>query len=256
MWALVTDNTITKTLNNPKGLIIDDIQYSRKIFSLWSVSEKEAKGIYEVVFNDTNKKDEEYYTNTNQSFAFADGVVTASYGSATAKAHADTLFTAQDESDGKGTEGEVAAEGLKTKKIRNIKQQAASELARTDWYIVRKADAGTAVPSAITTHRAAVRTKCAEMETAITNAADEPALKTLTVNVPDPRSTALPVKFPKTTVATFDAVTDAVIVKSVTSILIVATAKSPSAAPVTVTSSAASLPSSMLPQSFVSEPCR
>jgi hypothetical protein len=45
--------------------------------------------------------------------------------------------------------------------------------------VVRKADAGTAVPSSITTHRAAVRTKCAEMETAITNAADTPALETL-----------------------------------------------------------------------------
>ena len=35
------------------------------------------------------------------------------------------------------------------------------------------------MPSSITTHRAAVRTKCAEMETAITNAADTPALETL-----------------------------------------------------------------------------
>ena len=181
MWAIVTDNTITKLLNNPKRLIIDDIQYSRKIFSLWSVSEKEAKGIYEVVFNNTNKKDEEWYINTNQSFAFADGVVTASFGSATAKAHADTLFTAQDEIDGKGTEGEVAVRGLKYNLIKTVKAQAASELTRTDWYITRKADAGTAVPSAITTHRAAVRTKCAEMETAITNAADTPALAALYV---------------------------------------------------------------------------
>jgi len=86
---------------------------------------------------------------------------------------------AQDESDGKGTEGEVAVEGLKTIKIREIKKQAAGELAKTDWYVVRKADAGTAVPSAITTHRAAVRTKAAEQETAITNAADTPALETL-----------------------------------------------------------------------------
>jgi hypothetical protein len=179
MWAIVTDNTITKLLNNPKGLIIDDIQYSRKIFSLWSVSEKEAKGIYEVVFNNTNKKDETYYTNTNQSFAFADGVVTASYGSATAKAHADTLWTAQDEIDGKGIEGEVATRGLKYNLIQTVKAQAAGILQDTDWYIVRNADAGTAVPSAITTHRAAVRTKCAEMETAITNAADTPALETL-----------------------------------------------------------------------------
>ena len=176
MWALITDNTITKILNNPKGLIIDDIQYSRKIFSLWSKSEREAKGIYEVVFNNTNKKDEEYYTNTNQSFAFADGVVTASYGSATAKAHADRNAT-----DGDGVELDpvVVIKGLKTIRIENIKTQAASELARTDWYIVRKADAGTSVPSAITNHRAAVRTKCAEMETAITNASDTPAIETL-----------------------------------------------------------------------------
>ena len=179
MWAIIKNNEITKTLNNPKSMIIDNIQYSRKIFSLWSKSEREAKGIYEVVFDNTNKKDEAYYTNTNQSFAFADGVVTASYGSATAKAHADTLYTAQDEIDGKGTEGGVAVEGLKTKLIRTVKQQAASELANTDWYIVRKADADTAIPSAITNHRAAVRTKCASMETAITNASNTAAIETL-----------------------------------------------------------------------------
>ena len=180
MWALVTDNTITKIINNPKGLTIDDIQYSRNIFSFrWSNEEREAIGLYEVVFDNTNLKDQEYYTNTNQTFAFADGAVTASYGSATAKALADTLFTAQDEIDGKGTEGEVKVKGLKTKKIRIIKQQAASELARTDWYIVRKADANTAVPSAITNHRAAVRTKCAAMETLVTNASNTAAIETL-----------------------------------------------------------------------------
>ena len=179
MWALVEDSTITKIINNPKAMVIGDTRHSRKIFSLWSVAEKEAIGLYEIVFDNTNKKDEAYYTNTNQSFAFAGGVVTASYGSATARPHADTLWTAQDEIDGKGTEGEVAVEGLKTKLIRTVKQQAAGELQNTDWYITRKADAGTAVPSAIATHRAAVRTKCAEMETAITNAADTPALETL-----------------------------------------------------------------------------
>ena len=186
MWALVTDNTITKTLNNPKGLIIDDIQYSRKIFSLWSVSEKEAKGIYEVVFNNTNKKDEAYYTNTNQSFAFADGVVTASYGSATAKAHADA--NAVDE-DGDELDPVVVIPGLKTKLIRTLKSQAASILAQTDWYIVRKADANTAVPSAVTTYRAAVRTKSGEMETIIDNASDVDALATLYNHTEQPDGT-------------------------------------------------------------------
>ena len=180
MWALIEDGSITKLINNPKAMVIDNIQYSRNIFSFrWTNAEREAIGLYEVVFNNTKKKDEEYYINTNQSFAFADGTVTASYGDATAKAHADTLYTAEDEDNGVGTEGEVKIKGLKTLKIENTKKQAASELERTDWYIVRKADAGTSVPSAITNHRAAVRTKCASMETAITNASNTAAIETL-----------------------------------------------------------------------------
>ena len=74
-------------------------------------------------------------------------------GSATAKAHADTLWTQQDSDDGDLPDdkevGDVKVEGLKTQLIRTIKQQAAGILQDTDWYIVRKADAGTAVPSAI-----------------------------------------------------------------------------------------------------------
>ena len=113
---------------------------------------------------DTSKrKDEQWYINTDVTFSFGSGKVTGTYGDATAKAHADTLITAQDESNGLGTEGEVKTEGLKTQLIRTVKQQAAGILQDTDWYITRKADAGTAVPSAITNHRAAVRTKCAEM---------------------------------------------------------------------------------------------
>ena len=183
MWGLVQDGSITKIINKPKGMVIGDVRHSRKIFELWSKSELEAIGIYEVEFDNSNKKDEKWYINTNQSFAFAGGKITASYGSATAKAHADTLWTSQDKTDGKiptGKDvGDVAVEGLKTVLIRNLKKQAAGILQDTDWYIVRKADAGTAVPSSITTHRAAVRTKAAEQETAITNASDTPALETL-----------------------------------------------------------------------------
>ena len=179
MWGLVESGSITKFITKPKGLVIGDVRHSRKIFELWSKSELEAIGIYEIEFDDSNKKNEKWYINTDQSFAFAGGKITASYGSATAKAHADTLFTAQDETDGLGTEGEVKTRGLKYNLIQTIKKQAAGILQDTDWYITRKADAGTAVPSAITTHRAAVRTKAAEQETAITNASDTPALETL-----------------------------------------------------------------------------
>ena len=179
MYALVESGSITKIFSNPKGFELNGNQYPADIFSKWTKDEKEAIGIYEVETDSTNRKDEKWYINTNESYTFGSGKVTRSWGTATAKAHADSLFTAQDETDGLGTEGDVKVEGLKTKLIRTIKQQAAGILQDTDWYIVRKADAGTAVPSAITTHRAAVRTKAAEMETAITNASNTPALETL-----------------------------------------------------------------------------
>ena len=185
MYAIITDGSISGYINYPKPITIGDVQYPAKIFSIWTASELAAIGIIEVTFDDSNKKDEKWYKNTNQTYTYnaSAGTVTAAYGDATAKAHADTLFTTQDKTDDRIPEGkdvgDVKSEGLKTQLIRTIKQQAAGILQDTDWYIVRKADAGTAVPSSITTHRAAVRTKAAEMETAITNAADTPALETL-----------------------------------------------------------------------------
>ena len=183
MYALVVNNSVTRVFPGPTGFEHNGNQYAPDIFYKWSKAEKEAIGLYEVVTDSTNYKDTKWYMNTNESFAFANNTVTRSWGTATAKAHADTLWTQQDSDDGDLPDdkevGDVKVEGLKTQLIRTIKQQAAGILQNTDWYIVRKADAGTAVPSAITTHRAAVRTKAAEMETAITNAADTPALETL-----------------------------------------------------------------------------
>ena len=170
-------------LSGNRGITIGDLQYPKEIFTLWSKSEREAIGIYEVEMDTSKRKDEEWYINTNVTYAFGSGKVTGSYGDATAKAHADTKWTQKEIDDGDAPSGAdtntVKVEGLKTVLIRNVKAQAAGILQDTDWYIVRKADAGTAVPSSITTHRAAVRTKAAEMETAITNASDTPALETL-----------------------------------------------------------------------------
>ena len=179
MYALVENNEITKIITNPKTMVIGDVRYPAKIFQLWSQSELNAIGIYEVITDSTNFKDEKWYINTNESYSFADNQVTRSWGTATPKAHADTLWTAQDEIDGKGTEGEVATRGLKYNLIRDLKITVANELSKTDWYITRNTEKSTAIPSAISTHRDAVRTKQAEMETAITNASNTPALETL-----------------------------------------------------------------------------
>ena len=179
MFALVESGSITKYISGNKGVTIDSVQHPRTIFTLWTEAERNAIGIYTVEIDESKKKDEQWYINTNITYAFDGSKVTGSYGDATAKAHADTLFTAQDETDGLGTEGDVKAEGLKTRLIRDVKTQAQNILNDTDWYITRKAEKDTAIPSAISTHRDAVRTKQAEMETAITNASDTPALETL-----------------------------------------------------------------------------
>ena len=179
MFALVESGSITKMLNGRRGITIGDIQHPQQIFTLWTEAERNAIGIYTVEMDESKKKDERWYFNTNITYAFSGGKVTGSYGDATAKAHADTTWTAQDETDGLGTEGEIKSEGLKTGLIRDVKAQAASELERTDWYVVRKSEESTAIPSAITTHRRAVRSKAAAMETSITNASDTPALETL-----------------------------------------------------------------------------
>jgi len=185
MYALITDGSIAKYLSGKRGITIGDIQYPQNIFTVWTAAEKEAIGIYEVIQNNAKKKDEAYYINTNQTFTYdADaGTVTATYGDATAKAHADTTWTQDDSDDGLMPDdksvGDVKVEGLKTIRIRTVKAQAAGILQDTDWYIVRKADADTNVPSAITTYRAAVRTKAAAMETLITNASNTPAIETL-----------------------------------------------------------------------------
>ena len=183
MFALVESGSITKFFSGNRGITIGDNQYPKAIFTLWTKSEREAIGIYEVEMDTSKRKDEQWYINTNITYAFGSGKVTGSYEDAAAKNHEDTKYTSQDKTDGKipsGKDvGDVKVEGLKTVLIRTVKKQAAANLSETDWYIVRKADAGTAVPSAITTHRAAVRTKAASMEKEILDASNTAALETL-----------------------------------------------------------------------------
>ena len=183
MFALVESGSITKLLSGNKGITIDGVQHPRTIFTLWTEAERNAIGIYTVEMDKSKLKNDEWYTNTDVTYTFGSGKVTGSYGDATAKAHADTLFTEQDKTDdlipeGKDV-GDIATRGLKYRLIQQVKKQAESELSKTDWYITRKTEKDTAIPSSITTHRDAVRTKQAEMETAITNASDTPALETL-----------------------------------------------------------------------------
>ena len=185
MFALVESGSITKMLRGNKGITIGDIQYPAAVFSLWSESERNAIGIYTIEIDSTNKKNEEWYINTNITYAYDSSAnkVKGTYGTATAKNITDIKWTQSEIDAGNATPGAdtntVKTEGLKTVLIRQVKTEAEDILNETDWYITRKAEKSTAVPSSITTHRDAVRTKQAEMETSITNASDVAALQTL-----------------------------------------------------------------------------
>ena len=183
MFALVESGSITKMLSGNQGIIIDGVQHPRAIYTLWTEAERNAIGIYTVEIDESKKKDDKWYINTDITYSFGSNKVTGSYGDATAKAHADAKWTQSEIDDGLAPDGvdtnTVKTKGLKTILIQQVKSQAEDELNKTDWYVTRKAEKNTAIPSSISTHRDAVRTKQAEMETAITNASDTPALETL-----------------------------------------------------------------------------
>ena len=169
MYALVEDGSITKIITNPKSLVISDVRYPAKIFQLWSTSELNSIGIYEIITDSTNKKDEAYYINTNEEYNFVDNQVTRSWGTATPKRLED-----EDAVDENGENildengNQVINYGLKTEKKRIVKQQASGLLEKTDWHNHKALDDDTyTIPDNIKTYRANVRAKSNEMETQI-----------------------------------------------------------------------------------------
>ena len=183
MFALVESGKITQFPKGNKGITIGDNQYPSSIYTLWTEAERNAIGIYTVEIDNTNKKDETFYINTNVTYTFTGSAVTGSYGTATAKELADSLYTSQDKTDklipeGKDV-GDVKEEGLKTIKKRQINDECAAILAPSDWMYIKAGEEGTTMDSGWKTWRASVRTKCNSMQTQIDNAANVDALATL-----------------------------------------------------------------------------
>jgi hypothetical protein len=177
MYALVEDDNITRIINYPKALTIGDTQYPAKIFQLWSQSELNAIGIYEIVVDKTNYKDEEYYINTNSTYSFSDGQVTESWGTATARDLNDRNAT---DENGNDLDPVEVIDGLKTQKIKQVKAKASNLLSKHDWQVVKATEVSEyTVPSNVTTYRANVRTKSNEMETQINACSTVDELKAL-----------------------------------------------------------------------------
>jgi len=180
MYAVVENNNITQFINYPKSIVIADVRYPAKIFIMWSQAEKEAIGIYEVITDSTNYKDPAYYNNTNEQYTFANGQVTKSWGTATAKRLEDENAVDEDGNNILEDGVQVINYGLKTEKKRIVKQQASGLLAPTDWYVVKATEvADYDIPANILSFRADVRTKSNEMETMINNCTTVDELKAL-----------------------------------------------------------------------------
>ena len=183
MFALVEDSKITQMPKGNKGVEINGIKHPASIFTLWSESERNAIGVYTVEIDETNKKNDEYYINTNITYAYDSSAkkVKGTYGTATAKSLDDVLFTQADQDAGRGTKDALNYRGLKYLHKEIIDSQCATILAPSDWMVVKATETGEAMDSGWKTWRASVRTKCNSMQTQIDNAANVDALAALYV---------------------------------------------------------------------------
>ena len=175
MWARVKASQVIEIINGAKAMTIDGTQYPASIFRIWSAADLKAKGLYS--YTETGQKDTMYYNMGAISYTVDDdaGTVVGTYAS-TAKGMDDVKWTSKEISDGDAPAGAttdtVKTEGLKTMWTKRIKAQTNSLLQKYDWYSLRKAQAGTAIPSDINTYMNAVRTASAVNEANVASTAN------------------------------------------------------------------------------------
>tara|TARA_R110000744_G_scaffold62199_1_gene128336 strand:- start:200 stop:781 length:582 start_codon:yes stop_codon:yes gene_type:complete len=172
MYAKVENNTVVK--------VNSSLASFNNAAPSWSAEQLVANGIYEVVYDSTNLKNNRFYINGAESFTFANDVVTASYAAAVGKTLDDVNAVDQEGNAVLDSDGvQIIISGVKTKEKNQIKAQAAGQLQSTDWYVIRNAESSSAIPANVSTFRTAVRTKSNEMETAIDNATTIEAVEAL-----------------------------------------------------------------------------
>jgi len=156
MWALIVDGSINRFFKVPTAFKHPTTgnQYPRNWITLASDSEKAAIGLIEVTYSGSYG-DSEYYINAESA-----PVYNASAGTVviTKSKTARNLTT------------------LKADKTSAIETSTNSGMSSTDWYVVRKSETSTAIPSTVTAYRTACRLVCNSTKTAITNASDLDAL--------------------------------------------------------------------------------
>ena len=182
MWAYIKDNKIEEIIRFPKTMVIDDVTHSRRIFTSWSWTELNKIGIYTVENGTKGNDNFEITSQPKYTFSSSGKKVTTAY-TTTDKALDDT--EAKD-SDGKNILDEKGNKtynyGLKTQAKNLAKQQANNYIKQFNWLVERSIyDSSKAIPSAVKTYVAAIKTDCANIEKAIDDASDMAAFKKLYV---------------------------------------------------------------------------
>jgi hypothetical protein len=180
MWAYIKDNKIEEIIARPKDMVIDDVRHSRRIFTAWTWDELNSIGIYTV--EPATQGDSRFEITSSPTYTYSSSgkKVTTAYT---------TTDRALDDAEAKDESGNNILDddgnklinyGLKTLAKNQCKITANEFIAKFNWLVERSIyDSSKAIPDAVKTYVAAIRTDCADIETAITNASDMTAFKAL-----------------------------------------------------------------------------
>ena len=173
MWARIENNTIIEYYDRKQSLVLNDVRYSSQVFTIWTDTQRKELGIVPIVISGSHL-DTKYYIEHNHTDAIAEdgnSVIRTIGVKAADRALEDVDAVDVDGNAVLDQYGvQMVTRGLKYNAIQNVKQQQSGYLSRTDWYIIRKADVGTAIPTAIQTFRNAIRADATRIENAITAA--------------------------------------------------------------------------------------
>jgi len=185
MWARIENNNIVEYYDRKQSLLLNEVRYSSQIFTIWTDAQRKELGIVPIVILGSHL-DINYYIEHDHSDSIAgDGnsVIRTIGVKAVDKALEDVneVWSQSEIDDGYAPDGinvndprldeygvQMVTRGLKYNAIQKVKTQQSGYLSRTDWYIIRKADVGIAIPTAIQTFRNAIRADATRIENAIT----------------------------------------------------------------------------------------
>ena len=178
MWAKVKADQVIEVFSGAKAITDSNgVQHPSSIFSNWSKDELKNIGIYAVSM--ATPPDNRFYKGGTPSYSFSKDKVIETINT-TSHELADVTVTDSDNKVMKNLDGTtMMTAGLITQYKMDIDNRAYNLLQPSDWMAVRQYETGVSIADDWKTYRAGVRTKAAEMKTAVSAVTSVGALKDL-----------------------------------------------------------------------------